>query len=249
MKENRHVAILNEVDSKGVVTVKELVTLLGVTDMTIRRDLIALEKQGLLVRVHGGAHRKTPDSLLDATRKERDINHIDEKRAIAQTCANLIADGDTVFIGSGTTAALIGDYIGEKKISLVTNSLLLFERVKQMAQIDVFLIGGRYRLKTDTFVGKFAHRALEGVQIAKAFLGTDGISGQDITTNNEEEGAVNAEVLLQAKERYILADASKFTQKGFFNYSHMDQVTGIITDPGLSKDLQARYHEVLLLSS
>ncbi len=249
MKENRHVAILNEVDSKGVVTVKELVALLGVTDMTIRRDLITLEEQGLLVRVHGGAHRKTPESLLDATRKERDISHIDEKRAIAQTGVARINDGDTVFIGSGTTAALMGDYLGDKKISLVTNSLLLFERVKQMALLDVFLIGGRYRQKTDTFVGKFAQRVLEGIQIDKAFIGTDGILGQNITTNNEEEGGVNAQVLLQAKERYVLADASKFNHQGFFNYADLEQITAIISDQQLPKDLQKQYHNTLQLSS
>ena len=249
MKENRHVAILQEVDEKGLVTVKELVALLGVTDMTIRRDLIALEEQGLLVRVHGGAHRKTVDSLREISRKDKSISHAEDKRAIAEEAARLIVDGDTVFIGAGTTAALIGDYLLDKKISLVTNSLLLFERVKDMGQLDVFLVGGRYRLKTDTFVGQFTNKVLQDIRIDKAFLGADGIADHSLTTNNEEEGQAIAILLKQAKEKYILADPSKFERQGFFSFASLDDVTAVISSASLGSDLQARYQDSLRLSS
>ena len=103
MKESRHVAILQELDKKEVVSVKELKDLLGVTDMTIRRDLIDLENQSLLVRVHGGAHRKIKDSLMEASHLEKNMLNVEEKKEIAQKCAALIAEGDTIFIGAGTT--------------------------------------------------------------------------------------------------------------------------------------------------
>ena len=103
MKDSRHVEILQELDRKSVVSVKELKELFWVTDMTIRRDLIDLEKQGLLVRVHGGAHKKVKDSLLEASHSEKNLINIDEKRSIAKKCADLIENGDTVFIGSTLT--------------------------------------------------------------------------------------------------------------------------------------------------
>ena len=89
MKDSRHVEILQELDRKSVVSVKELKELFGVTDMTIRRDLIDLEKQGLLVRVHGGAHKKVKDSLLEASHSEKNLINIDEKRSIAKKMCRL----------------------------------------------------------------------------------------------------------------------------------------------------------------
>ena len=109
MKESRHVAILQELDKNEVVSVKDLSDLLGVTDMTIRRDLMDLEEQDLLVRVHGGAHRKIKDSLTEVSHTEKNMLNVEEKREIAQKCAALIDEGDTIFIGAGTTTDFIGD--------------------------------------------------------------------------------------------------------------------------------------------
>ena len=143
MKESRHKVILQELDQTGVVSVKNLKELLNVTDMTIRRDLIDLEKQGLLIRVHGGAHKKVKDSLNEASHSEKTMLNIEEKKLIAKKCADLIAEGDTVFIGSGTTTDFIGDYLEGKNISIVTNSLPIFEKLKDYPNFDLILIGGR----------------------------------------------------------------------------------------------------------
>ncbi len=97
MKEGRHRVILQELDQQGVVSVKKLKELLDVTDMTIRRDLIDLEKQGLLTRVHGGAHKKVKNGLNEASHTEKTMLNIEEKQAIARKCASLISSGDTVF--------------------------------------------------------------------------------------------------------------------------------------------------------
>ena len=154
MKESRQRIILQELDQSGVVSVKNLKELLHVTDMTIRRDLIDLEKQGLLTRVHGGAHKKVRDGLNEVSHSEKTMLNIEEKKTIAQKCAGLIVNGDTVFIGSGTTTDFIGDYLDGKDISIVTNSLPIFEKLKDNPNFDLILIGGRYRVKTQTFVGQ-----------------------------------------------------------------------------------------------
>lgn len=242
MKENRHLKILQELDRTGIVSIKELTTLLGVTDMTIRRDLIELEKQDLLVRVHGGAHRKIRNGINEASHTEKNMLNIDEKKEIAQKCAQLIENGDTVFIGSGTTTDFIGDYLEGKEISIVTNSLPIFEKLKDYPNFDIILVGGRYRVKTQTFVGQFANTLLQEIKVSKAFIGVNGIDGHSVTTANEEEGNGNAIILNNAIEKYIVADNSKFDSYSFYTFYKMDDLSAVITDNRISKKVKEKYN-------
>lgn len=242
MKESRHVAILQELDRTGVVSVKELTSLLGVTDMTIRRDLIDLEKQDLLVRVHGGAHRKVRNGINEASHTEKNMLNVEEKKEIAQKCAQLIENGDTVFIGSGTTTDFIGDYLDGKEISIVTNSLPIFEKLKDNPNFDIILVGGRYRVKTQTFVGQFANKLLQEIKVSKAFIGVNGIDGHNVTTANEEEGNGNAIILHNAIEKYIVADNSKFDSYSFYTFYKVDDLDAVITDNQISKKVKDKYN-------
>ena len=241
MKESRHKVILQELDQTGVVSVKNLKELLNVTDMTIRRDLIDLEKQGLLIRVHGGAHKKVKDSLNEASHSEKTMLNIEEKKLIAKKCADLIAEGDTVFIGSGTTTDFIGDYLEGKNISIVTNSLPIFEKLKDYPNFDLILIGGRYRVKTQTFVGQFANKLLREIKVSKAFIGVNEIDGHNVTTANEEEGNGNAIILNNAIEKYIVADNSKFDSYSFYSFYRLDNIDAIVTDDHISPKVRAKY--------
>ena len=231
MKESRHKVILQELDQTGIVSVKNLKELLNVTDMTIRRDLIDLEKQGLLIRVHGGAHKKVKDSLNEASHSEKTMLNIEEKKLIAKKCADLIAEGDTVFIGSGTTTDFIGDYLEGKNISIVTNSLPIFEKLKDYPNFDLILIGGRYRVK----------KLLQEIKVSKAFIGVNGIDGHNVTTANEEEGNGNAIILNNAIEKYIVADNSKFDSYSFYSFYRLDNIDAIVTDDHISPKVRAKY--------
>lgn len=242
MKESRQRIILQELDQSGVVSVKNLKELLHVTDMTIRRDLIDLEKQGLLTRVHGGAHKKVRDGLNEVSHSEKTMLNIEEKKTIAQKCAGLIINGDTVFIGSGTTTDFIGDYLDGKDISIVTNSLPIFEKLKDNPNFDLILIGGRYRVKTQTFVGQFANNLLREIKVSKAFIGVNGIDGYNVTTANEEEGNGNAIILNNAIEKYIVADNSKFDSYSFYTFYRLDNIDAVITDENLSPKVREKYN-------
>ena len=242
MKESRQRIILQELDQSGVVSVKNLKELLHVTDMTIRRDLIDLEKQGLLTRVHGGAHKKVRDGLNEVSHSEKTMLNIEEKKTIAQKCAGLIVNGDTVFIGSGTTTDFIGDYLDGKDISIVTNSLPIFEKLKDNPNFDLILIGGRYRVKTQTFVGQFANNLLREIKVSKAFIGVNGIDGYNVTTANEEEGNGNAIILNNAIEKYIVADNSKFDSYSFYTFYRLDNIDAVITDKNLSPKVREKYN-------
>lgn len=242
MKESRQRIILHELDQSGVVSVKNLKELLHVTDMTIRRDLIDLEKQSLLTRVHGGAHKKVRDGLNEVSHSEKTMLNIEEKKTIAQKCAGLIVNGDTVFIGSGTTTDFIGDYLDGKDISIVTNSLPIFEKLKDNPNFDLILIGGRYRVKTQTFVGQFANNLLREIKVSKAFIGVNGIDGYNVTTANEEEGNGNAIILNNAIEKYIVADNSKFDSYSFYTFYRLDNIDAVITDENLSPKVREKYN-------
>ena len=232
MKDSRHVEILQELDRKSVVSVKELKELFGVTDMTIRRDLIDLEKQ---------AHKKVKDSLLEASHSEKNLINIDEKRTIAKKCADLIENGDTVFIGSGTTTDFIGDYLEGKEVSIVTNSLPIFEKLKDFPNYDLILVGGRYRVKTQTFVGQFANKLLKEIKVSKAFIGVNGIDGHSVSTANEEEGNGNAIILNNAIEKYVVADNSKFDSYSFYSFYRVEDLNAIITDNSIPKKIKDKY--------
>ena len=241
MKESRHLVILKELEQNGVVSVKHLKEILDVTAMTIRRDLIELEQQDLLIRVHGGAHKKAKETFNEASHIEKTTINVAEKKVIARKCADLITDGDTVFIGSGTTTSFISDYLEDKKISIVTNSLPIFETLKDNPNLDIILVGGRYRMKTQTFVGQFANKLLKEIKVAKAFIGVNGIDGHNVTTANEEEGNGNAIILNTAVEKYIVADNTKLDSYSFYTFYHLDDVNAIVTDDTISDELRERY--------
>ena len=241
MKEGRHRIILQELDRAGLVSVRKLKDLLDVTDMTIRRDLIDLEKQGFLVRVHGGAHKKVRDGLVEVPHTEKIMINTEEKEVIAKKCADLISSGDTIFIGSGTTTALIGDFLDDKTVNIVTNSLPIFEKLKDNPHYDILLIGGRYRVKTQTFVGQFAVNLLKEIKVSKAFIGANGIDGHNVTTANEEEGNADAIILNNAIEKYIVADNSKFDIYSFYTFYRLDDVNAIVTDDNISQRMKDKY--------
>ncbi|MDA1476460.1 DeoR/GlpR family DNA-binding transcription regulator [Bacillus changyiensis] len=240
IKEERYRAILAMLDKNQTVEVVELAKQLDVTDMTIRRDLQALENDGLLIRVHGGAKKRDSHYIELSHNQKQDIN-VEFKKHIGKICADLISDHDTVFIGSGTTSDSIFDYLGDKHVNVVTNSINVFQRVQNMPNIEVILTGGRYRKKTGTFYGYFANKLLTEIKVKKAFIGTNGISGTNITTANEEEGYGLQLVLNHTIDRYILADSTKFSIEAFFTFYDVRDITALITDHQLNSHVEDYY--------
>ncbi|WP_320061356.1 DeoR/GlpR family DNA-binding transcription regulator [Caldibacillus thermoamylovorans] len=175
---------------------------------------------------------------------EKQTINIDKKKQIAKKCASLINENDIVFIGSGTTGDMIFDYLDEIQVSVITNLLSVFNRIKELQNFDVLLTGGRYRDRTGTFVGYFSNQLLREVRVNKAFVGTNGIDGLNITTANQEEGNGLSIVLDNAKERFILADSTKFGTEAFFTFYNVQDVTSIITDSDICNELLSYYNRV-----
>lgn len=243
LKDDRYKMILHLLDENHFLQVSDLAYSLQVTETTIRRDLNHLEEQGLLVRIHGGAKRKA-HLYTELTHREKQTINIEKKQKIAVKCASLINDHDTIFIGSGTTSDLIFDYIKARHVNIITNSISVFNRLKDQENYEVVLSGGRFRGRTGTFVGYFSNKLLKDIKVNKAFVGTNGIDHLNITTANEEEGNGLHTILDNAKEKYVLADSSKFGAQAFFTFYYVQDVTAIITDSSISNQLLTYYNRV-----
>ncbi len=243
LKEARHQKILKSLKENGSVSVSELSDAMNVAPMTIRRDLKELENKALLVRVHGGAvlmHTFYNELAND----EKKALHSDKKRIIAEKASRLIQNEDTIFIGSGTTNEAIFPFIKHMHLRIITNSLYIFEQYEALEHMDIVLIGGRYRKKTGSFIGQLANTMLEQLHIDKAFIGVNGISDNDATTANEEEGKANEIVLNRSTKKYLVSDSSKFNTRAFTVFYKLDAIDAIITDDAITQPLTQKYSTI-----
>ncbi|AMY05202.1 DeoR/GlpR transcriptional regulator [Staphylococcus condimenti] len=243
LKEERHQFILNKIKQSKSVSVKELSEEMHVVPMTIRRDLKELEQKSLLVRVHGGAVDSSTFYNELANEEKQQLNS-ENKRVIAEKASRLIQNGDIIFIGSGTTNEAIYQYIKEMKLHIITNSLYIFEQYKDIENMDVVLIGGRYRKKTGSFIGHLAISMLKNLHIDKAFIGVNGIIDDEATTANEEEGNANELILSQSTEKYLVSDSSKFNTRAFTPFYKVRDLDAIITDSAISSEVEDYYSKL-----
>lgn len=234
LKDQRLETIQKLITTCGIIGVADLTTKLGVTEMTIRRDLKKLEEEGLIQRIHGGA--KLPEELpeKELSHSEKQEINITEKMHIAKIIASLIESDDTIFLGPGTTIELVYDYLQVIPMRVITNSIHVFNKFNQSNMYDLILIGGSYRERTGAFVGSIANQVLSDLRVRKAFIGVNGVSRNTAFTSNEEEGTTQSTILDNAQERYLVADHSKVTKEDFFSFYELDETTALITDDKLS---------------
>ena len=243
MKENRHDLIIKMLQENDLVKVSYLTKELGVTDMTVRRDLQELEDEGLLIRTHGGARwigsHSTSDLELSHTTK-REIN-LDEKKHIARIIAANIQDNETVFLGSGSTIELVYDYLNISRAKIITNSIYVFDKFKYDERYELILTGGSYRSKTGSFTGTIANDFISTINVEKSFIGVNGINDHMIYNANEEEGVIQQSILNNSRKKYIIADSEKFDQLDFYKFYDLKDVDYLITDDKLSDETKERY--------
>ena len=222
-KKRRLEKILDMLKIDGTITIKEIIDELDISDMTARRDLDALEADGLLTRTHGGAQLLSSKKPLEKTHIEKKSLNTKEKIDIAKKACSLIKDGDTIFIGPGTTLEQLAlELKGRKgyKIRVITNSLPVFLILNDSETIDLLLLGGEYREVTGAFVGSMAS--------------TNFVTHNSIATYSDKEGVIQQLALNNAVEKFLLIDSTKFDGYDFFSFYNLDQLDTIITDNQIS---------------
>ena len=235
LAEDRCKKILDILDSMGSVTVQQLMDELNTSESTIRRDLVAMDKKGYLTKVHGGA---IANNTNIHTQDEKVINRLkqnrSEKEQIARYAASLIVDNDFVYIDAGTTTAIMIDY--------VTNSLTNAKRISDRGY-TVYILGGEFKSTTEAIVGDEAVVTLDKYNFTKGFWGTNGITVKNgFTTPEIKEAMVKKKSMENSKEKYILADDSKFSQVSSIKFADFEDAV-IITN-ALSNDNYKKYKNI-----
>jgi DeoR/GlpR family transcriptional regulator of sugar metabolism len=190
-------------------TVDELIGHFGVSAATVRRDLDALEKQGKVRRFRGGAMLGQAPPELPAL--ERAKEQAREKARIGKTAAELVEDGDTIFLGSGTTVLEVAKHLhGKKGVTVITNSLLVVNELAHDENIDTIVIGGMLRPSELSMIGHIAEQALQEVRANKVFMGIRAIDLKNGLTNDYlPETLTDRAILNIGAQTIILADHTK----------------------------------------
>jgi DeoR family fructose operon transcriptional repressor len=224
------------VDQQGVVYTKELANMLSVAETTIRRDCEELEKQGKLLRVHGGAKSIHKKSILSSG-EELAMNERVSLRAIAKDlicrqAATRITDGDCIFLDGGTTIYYLLPYIQKKKIKIVTNNQLLLPKIDEEFVPEIIFIGGQYVSKYNMTIGARSIDDISKYNFDHAFLGCTGFSFEnDCLYTAEIDTLATKEIAIQKSLHiHLLVDASKYKLRGFCSMNDIHQFTSIISN-------------------
>lgn len=235
--EERQQAIVRLAREHGRVSVNETAETFGVAVETIRRDLSALERNGVVRRVHGGAIPVGPLGFeADLAARARTMPA--EKQRIAKAAiAELPADG-AVFIEAGNTCAHLTDLLPtDRQLTVITNGGYLAMALAARPNLTVLVVGGRVRHLTLASVDDWALQTLAGICVDVAFVGTNGLSVErGLTTPDPAEAAVKRAILGVGRRTVLLADHTKFGAVSPCRYGDVADVDLIITDSGLGDE-------------
>lgn len=239
----RMTKIIEIVDSKGIISVKELGSLLKSSLMTIRRDLTKMQQGGMIKRTHGGVLSVKYDK--DTPYRNRSHIELDEKREIGKRAAEMVDEGDVLFLGSGTTVAHMAPFLSHKVgITVVTPSFQIVNDLINEQGITLIFVGGIVKGDTYSTVGQTAERELSNYHFKKAFLGVSGILlGKGIFNSDFLISAVEKVVIEKADKILVLADHTKFEKSALIHICTLANVAGIITDSNLSKRILKSFRD------
>ncbi len=228
----RRTKILEYLRRDGKVQVSQLSHDLGATPVTIRNDLTALERDGYLVRVQGGALRAARASQEPAGTARGQIARTEQKQAIASAVSSLISDGDTIFINSGTTTQFVAAALhSHLHLKVVTNSLSVAMDLGGVPTFHVLLLGGGINTQYGFISGSDAQEQLRRYQADWAILSVDGCSVEGgLTTYHAEEAILNATMIQRAKKTMIVADHTKIGRTGFAHVCGIGDSLMLLTD-------------------
>jgi DeoR family fructose operon transcriptional repressor len=234
----RHQQILDTARVRGRVEVAGLARELSVTPETVRRDLTALERRGVLRRVHGGA---IPVERLGIEQgvADREVHAITEKERIARAAIDELPDGGSIIIDAGTTTVRLAELLPlDRELTVVTHSIPVAAALVSRPNITLHLLGGIVRGRTLAAVGEWTRIQVAEVFADVAFMGTNGISVErGLTTPDTAEASVKKALIDAARRTVVLADHSKFGREDFARVAPLSAIDTVITDSGLDPEL------------
>ncbi len=240
---SRRIKIIESLKSHGQVNVSELSETLGVTGVTIRNDLKQLEKKGVLIRARGGAIRiEQIHAEEDFPLSDKQKKHLLEKIEIGKKASELIEDGNTIIIDSGSTTFELAKNLKKfKNITVITNALNVAALLADYSNVNVIVPGGMLKKNSLSLVGILAEKGFKDYFCDKLFLGVDGFDLDfGISTPNPEEAHLNQAMIAISKEVIVVADSSKFQKRGFAFIAPLSKINTVVTDKGISSENKAK---------
>jgi DeoR/GlpR family transcriptional regulator of sugar metabolism len=258
LAEQRRALILEEVRRRGGARVNELTRKLSVSDMTVRRDLDALARQGALEKVHGGAVPVAEASTHEPGFEAKSSLELSAKEDIARAAAAMAQPGSAIALSGGTTTfALAQHLLDVPNLTVVTNSVRVADvfhsaqrssgalQAGRPGAATVVLTGG-VRTPSDSLVGSVADAAIRSLHFDVLFLGVHGISVEaGLSTPNLAEAETNRRFVGSARRVIVVADHTKWGTVGLSSFASLDQVDTLVTDAGLPGDARAEIQEHL----
>jgi DeoR family glycerol-3-phosphate regulon repressor len=238
LSQERHIRIVQEVNAKGFVSVRELAKTFDVTEDCIRKDLRVLEDQNQLERIHGGASALRQNIHAYAV-ENRQTLHVEEKKIIADKIVQNIPDDALIFLDISTISIMAAKKLAasHRHLSVMTNMTGVIEVLKDQKDIRLLCTGGELNDSRDGFTGALAAEAIARMRFDQAYLGAVGIDTEDgmITTYDADDVLTKKTILNQTRESYLMAEHQKFSQEGHCIYASLDEYTGLITDAMTSR--------------
>lgn len=227
----RHKFILEELKENGYVKVQELSEKLGVSEVTIRKDLKFLESKKMLHRNHGSASNLSSiisDKHIDVKEKL----FMEEKARIAKAANKILEPNDKIMIASGTTLLSFANEINvNENITVITSSVKVSLALCYKPNIEIIQLGGIMRKNSVSVIGHYAENILESLSCNKLFLGVDGIDLEyGLTTSDMSEARINQQMIDAAQKIIVVTDSSKFEKRGFCKICDLNKIHHIITD-------------------
>lgn len=237
----RRQKIVELIQEKKSATVTEMAALFDITAETIRRDLTVLERDGLLMRTHGGAFIQSGVKNLVDTDIRMGV-YIPQKTKIARIARKFVNNGDAIFLDNSTTAYYIARELKEMRISLATNSLAIVQELTDCGGIQLICIGGSYSRRENSFNGMMTTDVLSQLYFDKAFISCRSVSLESgLTESTEKWCAIRKLSIQRSKCTFLAADFSKFDQNSLVKVGDLSAIHAIITDSPLSQ----RWHEAM----
>ena len=225
-------AIMELLEQNGSAMVSDLSVQLGVTEETIRRDLVKLERDKKISRVHGGAYLlKGGKRMIPVELRRRFF--VEEKRRMAKQCIEMIRERDSIMLDSSTTALVLAQEIREaqKAVTVMTNSLDIVQELGSCDFVALICIGGRFRADNSSFRGQMALDNLAELYADKAFVSCPGVHLEfGLMAHTESDAKVRALMLSHARERILIADHTKFDFVAPHKITELKDVNCIVTD-------------------
>lgn len=238
--------ILELLEELGEVDIRQLAAEINVSEVTARRDLTIMAANGLLYRTHGGA-MKISELIKPVSFANKAVVNLKAKDAICKRAAEDIIDGDVIFIDCGSTAFRLCQFIKNKKIKVITNSLPVVNELQHSA-VTINLIGGEVDTTRQAVHGTMAYEHITRYRASKAFLGVDGITAEGLYAGSEHEASNTLAMASQSDCVYMLCDASKIGKTSYLKFNDLSLVDILISDYNGSEIIEFQSKGISVLS-